>query len=771
MAKAKVRQKSAGQAGDQSAVLPHRSFYDGLVTKTIPLIAIPDPSAYTGAVQAQQRAAFACLQSGDRAGAVQAYEALLKDHPKDSKTANMLAALYVHLERYEDALPLLRQVMRQDPSDVIAPNNLAVSYMRQFKYDLAEKSLKVAVSAAQHMAEIQHNYGVLCQKTGRPSAALAAYQNALSGKRLPETAVGMAIAHFMLGQALQAEPFARAAADSGGSSAYMGHILLGLVLTQKEDFAGALDHFVRAVNLRPDYFESVFLFVEEVSKLSPAALAPDPALWQATLQALRYERVDYRKLEALWSSWVVSSPQFSEIQAGLAAPDLLDDPAFLARILPEMGEELFWRGLKGFAYASREFEPLLTAVRGYILAHYEVLHKDGRLSLDFLYGFAEHCFFTEYVFSARAAELENVERLTQEIAAGALSGTAAEIAFVLVGCYRNLYGSALEERALSCASSSDDPRFAAFVRYQVAEPREEQEIKTRIKRFGRLDNRVSQSVKAQYEENPYPRWRRMFDLSPEKRFILHRKSAATRPADILIAGCGTGRQVMGLAAVYSNFNLTAVDLSSSSLAYAIRKSRAAGLENVRYFMGDLLEIEQLGRRFDEIHCGGVLHHMADPMAGWQALTNVLRRGGVMRIALYSELARQSVVEARRYIAEHGMEATPSDIRAFRDYVRGLSEEDSMKDVMAFSDFFGMSVCRDLLFHVQEHRFTVPQIKAALEALGLVFEGFVSDDGKAARFQAFFGDKADVLDFDQWHEFEQAHPETFRSMYTFTCRKP
>ena len=41
---------------------------------------------------------------------------------------------------------------------------------------------------------------------------------------------------------------------------------------------------------------------------------------------------------------------------------------------------------------------------------------------------------------------------------------------------------------------------------------------------------------------------------------------------ILIAGCGTGEQVVGWSA-YKNAKITAIDLSNKSLAYSIRKSK------------------------------------------------------------------------------------------------------------------------------------------------------------------------------------------------------
>ena len=93
-----------------------------------------------------------------------------------------------------------------------------------------------------------------------------------------------------------------------------------------------------------------------------------------------------------------------------------------------------------------------------------------------------------------------------------------------------------------------------------------------------ISNNVSLDVKEQYEENPYPRWDN-FSLMVKKKSItkiikdiplrLHSEKIndITSP-NILIAGCGTGQQSIEVASNYSNSNVTAVDLSLSSLAYA-----------------------------------------------------------------------------------------------------------------------------------------------------------------------------------------------------------
>ena len=101
---------------------------------------------------------------------------------------------------------------------------------------------------------------------------------------------------------------------------------------------------------------------------------------------------------------------------------------------------------------------------------------------------------------------------------------------------------------------------------------------------------------------------------------------------------------------------------------------------------------------------GVLHHLAEPLAGWRVLVSLLRPGGQMRIGLYSEPARKLITEARARIATRGYRATPDDIRRCRQEMIG--EPDRWRALIEPSDFYSMSGCRDLLFNVMEHCFTI-----------------------------------------------------------------
>jgi 2-polyprenyl-3-methyl-5-hydroxy-6-metoxy-1,4-benzoquinol methylase len=94
----------------------------------------------------------------------------------------------------------------------------------------------------------------------------------------------------------------------------------------------------------------------------------------------------------------------------------------------------------------------------------------------------------------------------------------------------------------------------------------------------------------------------------------------------------------------------------------------AKLRNVEYAQADILKLATIGRSFDRIESVGVLHHLGDPKAGWRILLSLLKPDGVLRVGLYSTVARRSIVEARAIIAERGYRATPEGIRALRQTI-------------------------------------------------------------------------------------------------------
>ena len=160
--------------------------------------------------------------------------------------------------------------------------------------------------------------------------------------------------------------------------------------------------------------------------------------------------------------------------------------------------------------------------------------------------------------------------------------------------------------------------------------------------------------------------------------------------------------------------------------------------------------------------------MDEPMAGWLVLTNLLKIGGLMKVGLYSELGRSHITKIRSRIAALDVGTTNQEIRDFRSSLIKLCKKEDQK-VIKTGDFFSISTLRDALFHVREHRFTIPEIQDCLDKLGLKFCGFEGRD-LIARFTRAYGEAADIHDIDLWHKLERNEPDTFEAMYQFWCQK-
>ena len=238
--------------------------------------------------------------------------------------------------------------------------------------------------------------------------------------------------------------------------------------------------------------------------------------------------------------------------------------------------------------------------------------------------------------------------------------------------------------------------------------------------------------------------------------------------DILIAGCGTGQHSIETAAKFKDSKVLAVDLSTSSLSYAKRKTEELSIKNIDYMQADILDLGKLGKQFDIVESVGVLHHMADPVAGWRVLTNCLKPGGLMKIGLYSELARQNIIKLREEILETGIGSKDYEMKSFRNMLI-KSDKNHHRLILKSSDFYTMSTLKDLLFHVQEHRFTIAQIQECLADLGLKFCGFETET-IVADYKLTNTSEDDPYNLDKWHTYEVKHPETFSGMYQFWCQK-
>lgn len=283
---------------------------------------------------------------------------------------------------------------------------------------------------------------------------------------------------------------------------------------------------------------------------------------------------------------------------------------------------------------------------------------------------------------------------------------------------------------------------------------------------------VTQAIADQYVGWPYPAWSRLLAPKPSTVPRMVEKLDGGRPsqlpveAEVLVAGCGTGHEAALLAKRFPDARITAIDISATSLAYAAQHCRGLGIE---FLLLDLHEAARLEHRFDLISCNGVLHHLADPEAGWAKLVEVLKPGGVMNVMLYSRLGRLPVQAAQFHIADLRNQPVSDELlRA----VRQRLIEKAPRFVAGSPDFYSLGGVHDLLLNRHEDPFDVPRIARAMARLGLDLLKFRLPSAAAeGRYRREHPDDRLFRDVDAWASLEKTEPLLFSEMYDFWCRRP
>ncbi len=692
----------------------------------------------------------ALREQGDLDGAIASYRMAISSRPGFADACNNLGIALQNQGRAGEALDRYREAISLQPDHLMACLNLAALLQQQGRHDEAIDRFRQALSIKPDFAEAHNNLGVSLHAKGQLSEAAAAYRRAVSFNP------GYAQAHDNLGTALHAMGQIDAALAS-----YRRALELG-------DAPAFKANFVRCIRN--------YAFVQDAADIRALVLRgiSEHWSWQSELtrpgiSLLRCDRTTNDCIERTVLAW----------PKRLGGSELFG-PAGLAGVA---GDPLLRALLESGPVCDIAMERFLTMARRVLLEtamEAGIAEDHASESLAFRCALARQCFTNEYVYSPDDAEAGLASLLRERLVTALGSGEAIPATTVAaVAAYWPL--SSIPKAEALLERQWPGPVMALLAQ-QVAEPLEERRYRDAIPRLTNVAANVSTSVRQQYEENPYPRWLhappadapvpidvflgRQF---PEAAFTPLQKAGAI---DILIAGCGTGLEPILRARQIADARLLAIDLSLTSICYAKRKTRELGLTSIEYAQADITKLQSLGRTFDIVESAGVLHHLADPLAGMRVLMPLLRPGGFMFLGLYSEYAREKVVEAKAIIAKRGYASTDESIRRCRQELLLEKAGSQFEPLTSIRDFYVMSECRDLLFHVQEHRFTLPQIKEMLAEFGLNFIGFSSLDHSVIReYEARFTDDPAHVNLDYWGYFETEFPSTFVQMYQFWVQKP
>ena len=431
--------------------------------------------------------------------------------------------------------------------------------------------------------------------------------------------------------------------------------------------------------------------------------------------------------------------------------------------------------LERIIFKDIEIELLLTQVRRNLCILIANNHKKkSEILVEFIITLGTQCFLNEYIYYITDEENQEIKKIIKYCQ----NNNCDPEKLAILSCYLPLY-KLIDEIPSIQSFKINNAKFQKLIKLQVLEPQKEYHLSKNIKKCGEIKNQISLRVKSQYEDNPYPRWVSSNVLHDKKLSVSQAINEEIRPnyiqqikynqpTKILIAGCGTGHQIL-YSQKFKNAKITCIDLSLSSLAYAQRKINELCINNVELILMDLLEVHLLNEKFDIIECSGVLHHMEKPFRGLEALVKILNHNGLINIGLYSELARSQIASARSYIKNNEIKADSQSIRNFRQKII-LNKVKDLNFLKNYSDFYSLSTCRDLCFHTQEQRFKIPQIQNALNLNQLNFLGFYLPPSIKFKYKNNFPEDNKLTNLNNWAKFEESHPNTFLGMYQLWASK-
>jgi SAM-dependent methyltransferase len=296
------------------------------------------------------------------------------------------------------------------------------------------------------------------------------------------------------------------------------------------------------------------------------------------------------------------------------------------------------------------------------------------------------------------------------------------------------------------------------------EPARELQIRHRLERW--TSSLGTETTTSPLEARPFPRW----IAHPRGPRALpaavhgHMRQRRFRRPGVLVAGCGTGRELPELIDTYPQAQVTAVDTSLAALAYAARKCEEAHLHGIDFIPGDLLDVPPLGWTFDIVECAGVVRTLPDLHEGCAALARCTTVGSVLRLAVLTEGSCRLVNTLKDAFRAHCPQPSDVGVRRFRADLLDGALGPLPRALLDSPDFCTGAGLMRLLLGEREQSLGALAWAAELEGFGFEFLCVEASDALIdAAGEAGFP-SASEWNLREWERFERGHPFVFGATY-------
>ena len=129
-----------------------------------------------------------------------------------------------------------------------------------------------------------------------------------------------------------------------------------------------------------------------------------------------------------------------------------------------------------------------------------------------------------------------------------------------------------------------------------------------------------------------------WDIGRPQPVFVDLADAGEMASPVLDSGCGSGEHALMLAE--RGMEVLGIDVASTAIQRAQAKAAERGVR-AEFVVGDVLELERLGRTFATVIDSGVFHTFDDPdrLRYVASLAATLRPGGILHLLCFSEHTR------------------------------------------------------------------------------------------------------------------------------------
>jgi hypothetical protein len=197
------------------------------------------------------------------------------------------------------------------------------------------------------------------------------------------------------------------------------------------------------------------------------------------------------------------------------------------------------------------------------------------------------------------------------------------------------------------------------------------------------------------------------------------------------------------------------------------------MKNLELHLLPIEDVDRLNRQFDLIVSTGVLHHLADPQKGLQALAGCLRPQGVVALMLYAKYGRIGVEILQSVARDLGLEQNEESLVIVKNMLAILPQNHPIQSYISIApDLQYDAGLVDTFLHGRDLTYTVKDCIELVTSAGLVFQDMFMKSPyypPADITNVFYSSVSNQTEQKQWSIMERIQIENGCHFFT-ACHK-